>query len=32
MGKPLCLLIDFGRSKPEIRRITPSFLCSVAQA
>jgi GxxExxY protein len=31
-GKPLCLLINFGRSQVEIRRITPSFTCSVAQA
>jgi GxxExxY protein len=31
-GKPLCLLINFGRPKVEIRRITPSFACSVAQA
>jgi GxxExxY protein len=31
-GKPLCLLIDFGQPKLEIRRVTPSFACSVAQA
>ena len=31
-GKPLCLLINFGRSKVEIRRITPSYACSAAQA
>ena len=31
-GKPLCLLINFGRPKVEIRRITPSFAYSVAQA
>jgi GxxExxY protein len=31
-GKFLCLLINFGRSKVEIRRVTPSFACSVAQA
>jgi hypothetical protein len=31
-GKPLCLLINFGRPKIEIRRIAPSFACSVAQA
>ena len=31
-GKPLCLLINFGRPKIEIRRVTPSFACSVAQA
>jgi GxxExxY protein len=32
-GKPLCLLINFGRPpKLEIRRITPSFACSVGQA
>jgi GxxExxY protein len=28
-GKPLCLQINFGRSKVEIRRVTPSFACSV---
>jgi GxxExxY protein len=28
-GKSLCLLINFGRPKVEIRRITPSFACSV---
>jgi GxxExxY protein len=28
-GKPLCLLINFGRPKVEIRRVTPSFACSV---
>src|ERR1700739_4666200 len=26
-GKPLCLLINFGRPKVEIRRITPSLAC-----
>jgi GxxExxY protein len=31
-GRPLCLLINFGRPKIEIRRIAPSFACSVAQA
>jgi hypothetical protein len=31
MGKPLCLLINFGRPRVEIRRVTPSFACSVAQ-
>jgi hypothetical protein len=31
-GKPLCLLPDFGRPKVEIRRVTPSFACSVAQS
>jgi len=31
-GKHLCLLINFGRSKVEVRRVTPSFACSVAQA
>jgi hypothetical protein len=31
-GEPLCLLINFGRPKIEIRRITPSFACSLAQA
>jgi GxxExxY protein len=30
-GKPLCLLINFGRPKVEIRRVTASFACSVAQ-
>ena len=30
-GKSLCLLINFGRPKVEIRRITASFACSVAQ-
>jgi GxxExxY protein len=28
-GKPLCLLINFGLAKVEIRRITPSFACSL---
>jgi GxxExxY protein len=28
-GKSLCLLINFGRPKVEIRRITSSFACSV---
>ena len=31
-GKPLCLPINFGRPKVEIRRITPSHACSAAQA
>jgi GxxExxY protein len=38
-GKPLCLLINFGRPKVEIRRVTPSLAgslpslaCSLAQA
>jgi GxxExxY protein len=31
-GKPLCLLINFGRPKVEVRRIAPSFAHSVAQA
>ena len=31
-GKSLCLLINFGRPKVEIRRVAPSFACSVAQA
>ncbi len=30
-GKPLCLLINFGRPKIEIRRITPASGCSIAQ-
>ena len=30
-GKPLCLLINFGRPKVEIRRVIASFACSVAQ-
>src|SRR5450432_992841 len=30
-GKPLCLLINFGRPRVEIRRVTASFACSVAQ-
>jgi GxxExxY protein len=30
-GKPLCLLINFGQPKVEIRRITPSFACALAQ-
>jgi GxxExxY protein len=28
-GKPLCLLINFGRFKVEIRRNTPSLACPV---
>jgi GxxExxY protein len=28
-GKPLCLLINFGRSKVEIRRVTASFARSI---
>jgi hypothetical protein len=28
----LCLVINFGWSRVEIRRITHSFACSVAQA
>jgi GxxExxY protein len=28
-GKPLCLPINVGRPKVEIRRVTPSFACSV---
>jgi GxxExxY protein len=28
-GKPLCLPINFGRPKVEIRRVTLSFACSV---
>ncbi len=32
IGKPLCRLITFGRSKVEIGRINPSFACSVARA
>jgi GxxExxY protein len=31
-GNLVRLLINFGRSKVEIRRLTPSFACSVAQA
>ena len=30
-GKSLCLLINFGRLRVEIRRVTASFACSVAQ-
>ena len=30
-GKTLCLLINFGRPKVEICRITSSFACPVAQ-
>ena len=31
-GKTLCLLINFGRPKVEIRRITSSFGCPVVQS
>jgi GxxExxY protein len=32
MGQSLCLPINFGRPKVEIRRVTPSFAYSVAEA
>jgi hypothetical protein len=31
-GEPLCLLINFGRPKVEVHRITPSLACWLAQS